>query len=369
VAERGSSPNIFIYEWPTFRLYRVMRKGTELNYAHCEFSPSGTKLVSLGNFPDYNLTVWDWVNERVVLKCKAFGQEVFRCSFSPFSDDIIFTGGSGHIKFWKMAQTFTGLKLQGEIAKYGQLELSDVAGYHELPDGKIVSGTEYGTLILWEGNLVKAHLVLNREEKTPLHNGGIETVLFENDHFITSGVDGMIKWWPLHDIDTAEADEIAEFAIVSTKEVCIKHEDGRPAHLVSMVRGKEFWLLNDAAGAMWRLNCQDFTYSKVLEYHSGRITDMALSDAYNLAVSVAENGEVKVWDYCRQKAIFSKLFDGSALSVDILRRSELNKGRVIAVGYDTGIVRILQITDMSIDVAIAFKAAESAVKFVRYAPS
>ena len=62
-----------------------------------------------------------------------------------------------------MAQTFTGLKLQGENAKYGQLELSDASGYQELPDGKIVSGSEYGTIILWEGNLVKAHLVLDRE--------------------------------------------------------------------------------------------------------------------------------------------------------------------------------------------------------------
>jgi hypothetical protein len=64
-----------------------------------------------------------------------------------------------------MAKTFTGLKLQGEIGKFGQLELSDVTGFAELPDGKIVSGTEYGTLVLWEGNLVKAHLVLDEKTK------------------------------------------------------------------------------------------------------------------------------------------------------------------------------------------------------------
>jgi hypothetical protein len=41
-----------------------------------------------------------------------------------------------------MAQTFTGLKLQGEIAKFGALELSDVTGFAEMPDGKVLSGTE-----------------------------------------------------------------------------------------------------------------------------------------------------------------------------------------------------------------------------------
>ena len=87
--------------------------------------------------------------------------DVYRVSFSPFTDDILFTSGSGHIRFWRMAQTFTGLKLQGEIAKFGQLELSDVTGFAEMPDGKVVSGTDYGTLILWEGNMIKAHLVLD----------------------------------------------------------------------------------------------------------------------------------------------------------------------------------------------------------------
>lgn len=133
------------------RLYRILERGTEARYAHCEFSTTGDKLVSLGGAPDYTLTVWNWMSERVILKAKAFSQEVFRASFSPFSDDILFTSGFTHIRFWKMAQTFTGLKLQGEIAKYGQLELSDVSGYHELPDGKVLSGTEQGTLILWEG--------------------------------------------------------------------------------------------------------------------------------------------------------------------------------------------------------------------------
>ena len=36
-----------------------------------------------------------------------------------------------------MARTFTGLKLQGNIGKFGNEELSDVSGYADLPDGKV----------------------------------------------------------------------------------------------------------------------------------------------------------------------------------------------------------------------------------------
>lgn len=72
-------------------------------YAHVEFSVSGTKLASVGGSPDYTITVWDWLAQRVVLKAKAFSMDVYRVSFSPFTDDILFTSGSGHIRFWRMA--------------------------------------------------------------------------------------------------------------------------------------------------------------------------------------------------------------------------------------------------------------------------
>jgi hypothetical protein len=65
----------------------------------------------MGAAPDFTITVWNWIEQRVILKAKAFSQDVFRASFSPATDHIIITSGSGHIKFWKMAETFTGLKL------------------------------------------------------------------------------------------------------------------------------------------------------------------------------------------------------------------------------------------------------------------
>lgn len=179
VAEKGILPNIYIYEYPSLKLYRILRKGTERMYAHVEFSiySKGDVLASLGGDPDFTLTIWNWKNEKVVLKNKAFGAEVYRVSFSPYTDNVLFTMGSIHIRFWKMAQTFTGLKLQYETAKFGQLELTNVSCVAELPDGKCVSGTEYGTLIVWEGQFIKSHLMLDDVKKVPLHNGMVEILI------------------------------------------------------------------------------------------------------------------------------------------------------------------------------------------------
>ena len=74
-----------------------------------------------------------------LLRSKAFAQEVFNVAFSPRTDGLLVTSGMVHIRFWKMAHTFTGLKLQGEMGKFGTVDLSDISGYIELPDGKVSS--------------------------------------------------------------------------------------------------------------------------------------------------------------------------------------------------------------------------------------
>eukprot|EP00495_Collosphaeridae_sp_1-RS-2012_P003404 TRINITY_DN2822_c0_g1_i1.p1 TRINITY_DN2822_c0_g1~~TRINITY_DN2822_c0_g1_i1.p1 ORF type:complete len:64 (+),score=9.47 TRINITY_DN2822_c0_g1_i1:431-622(+) len=58
------------------------------------------------------LTVWDWETEKVVLRNKAFSQNIFCVEFSPFNDGRLTTSGISHIRFWQMAETFTGLKLK-----------------------------------------------------------------------------------------------------------------------------------------------------------------------------------------------------------------------------------------------------------------
>ena len=235
VAEKGEKPNIIIVEFPSLKLYRVLKRGTEISYSNVMFSPSGDKLASLGGFPDYLLTVWDWRQEKIILKAKAFSQEIFRVSFSPTTDEQLITSGTGHIRFWKMARTFTGLKLQGEIGKFGQLELSDVSGFAELPDGKVICGTEYGTLILWEGNLVKAQLT--QDEGKPLHQGGIEVVILEEGFVITAGADGYIRWWDFEQVDNAEPDEGLDIVITPLKDIKVQSPDGEVRYIVYIYIG------------------------------------------------------------------------------------------------------------------------------------
>lgn len=70
VGEKGINPNIFVFAFPSLRLFRTLRKGTLEAYAHLTFNPKGNYIASVGSNPDYQLTVWDWKNESTILRTK-----------------------------------------------------------------------------------------------------------------------------------------------------------------------------------------------------------------------------------------------------------------------------------------------------------
>jgi WD40 repeat protein len=106
-----------------------------------------------------------------------------------------------------------------------------------------------------------------------------------------------------------------------------------------------------------------------MNFHSGAITDMAVSDCVNMAVSCAQDGTIKLWDYARQQPIYERKFNGRAECLDLLRRSDVNKGRVAAVGYESGIVRVVYFAEDTIELGVVFKAADAPIVRIKYAPS
>lgn len=68
-------------------------------YSHMDFSSGeGALLASVGGHPDFMLTVWDWKKESIVLRSKAFSQDVYRVTFSPDNPGQLTTSGTGHIR-------------------------------------------------------------------------------------------------------------------------------------------------------------------------------------------------------------------------------------------------------------------------------
>ena len=262
-------------------------------------------LASVGTSPDFTLTLWNWKNSKIMLRSKAYGQDVFSVFFNPFIKGQLCSSGVGHIKFWQMARTFTGLKLQGELGRFGRTAISDVEAFVQLPDGRILSGSEWGNLLLWDGGLIS--LEVTQPNKT-CHEGSIRCIfLDESGELMTAGADGAIRIWNAEAILEVDAGTLEDglFKIEFMNEMQISH-NGQMSDIIDMVKyddGKEksedeedeedFWLAQDSKGAIWKL---DLSFShkakqpvRIKTSHSGVVNSVAVNEISERVASAGDN--------------------------------------------------------------------------------
>ncbi|XP_038610696.1 cilia- and flagella-associated protein 44 isoform X2 [Tachyglossus aculeatus] len=348
VAEKGRKPNIVIYEFPSLRPFRILRGGTEEAYACIDFNNSGSLLASVGSGPDYTLTVWIWAQEQPVLRTKAFSQEVFKVTFNPENGEQLTTSGSGHIKFWVMALTFTGLKLQGSLGRFGKTAVTDIEGYIELPDGKVLSGSEWGNMLLWEGGLIKVELC--RKGRKPCHTSHVNQIVMDDGEVVTVGADGYIRIWDFETIDSADiADDSGVLEIEPINELLV----AKNVNLSSMVKindaSNSIWYAQDVRGAIWKL---DLSFSNVTQdperlfsFHSGPIEGLAVSPLTYLMATTSRDCSVRIFDFASRRLLTQMRFRQGGTAVIWAPRVVNPKGGIIAVGFEDGVVRIVELFD------------------------
>lgn len=101
-----------------------------------------------------------------------------------------------------MARTFTGLKLQGELGRFGKTEYSDILGIYPMPDEKVISGSFWGNFLIWDEGLIKIEVF--RKLRKNCHDAPIVQFDFKNGELWTVGMDGRIKVWFYEPIDQAD---------------------------------------------------------------------------------------------------------------------------------------------------------------------
>ncbi|XP_024541799.1 cilia- and flagella-associated protein 44-like [Selaginella moellendorffii] len=356
VCEKGINPNIYIYDYPSLVYTKVLKDGTERLFSAAAFKHDGNQLATVGGYPDYWLTVWDWHNETIILRAKAFSQEVFNVSFSKYFSGQLLTSGVGHIRFWNMASTFTGMKLEGFIGKFGQVPLSDIAGYVELSNGKVLSGTEGGGIIVWEGELVKCQL--KRKGGLSCHDGMVEITIHDTgvNELITCGSDGYIRFWDFGTwLDAADdGDEKLICEVNPLRELFVDPE----CKIKGILFEQDHWMIQDEGGALWRVHVPSFELEQILEFHAGAIVSIASSpNSYYIATAgtdgtVSERGytllllkgaphlQVRLYNFKQQKQIYKRRFSAPCTTMIWMPRTVDPECKTIAVGFKDGVMEV-----------------------------
>ena len=367
VGEKGDWPDIIIYEFPSLKVKRILRRGAEKGYSSLAFNIEGERLASVGMAPDYLLTIWQWQTEAVLLKNKAFSQDIFNAEFSPYQKGEIVTSGVGHIRFWKMANTFTGMKLQGAIGKFGKVELSDVAAFCEFSDGLKLCGTETGQLLVWDGEFVKCQL--SQEGGAPCHQGRIEVCYNDGTEVVTAGTDGYIRVWDMKTMNEADlADDATEFYVViePLREIFV----GDDVAITTLCKRENDWLVQDINGSVWKVS-MDGSYSpiRLLSFHSGSVAGVVASTTAPSFVTAGADSSVRFFDYEKRRELHQVKFSAPCTKLQQIPVTlDTSKGGSVAVGFADGVVRFLAVTSDDFKLLSVCKPHADAVTAIEVSP-
>ncbi|XP_053674678.1 cilia- and flagella-associated protein 44 [Anopheles nili] len=338
VGENGPDPPIIIYQYPEMTVVNLLTGGTTGGYSRIDYTTDGKLLISQGIEPDYMLTVWNWSAAEIVLRCKSFSNDVLNVMFSPSVPGHITTCGLGHIKFWKMSKTFTGLKLQGELGRFGKTEISDIVGILPLPDEKVLSGCQWGNVLVWEAGLIK--LEVCRKARKPCHEGPITQILMREGEIMTAGLDGKIRIWFWETVELADPPDDDRFVEI---EPIMEFRIG--AELMCLVRrqGDFQWYAQDGNGGIWLCDLtpahQSEPPQQLFKCHAGAIVAVQTSPVSNHVATLGVDGMLYVYDYVKRELLLSHHFQCAGQTMLWLPPTLDQTGAILVLGFADGFIR------------------------------
>nr|XP_029730533.1 LOW QUALITY PROTEIN: cilia- and flagella-associated protein 44-like [Aedes albopictus] len=347
VGENGDNPPIIIYQYPEMNVVNILQNGTTQAYSRVDYSADGELLVSQGCDPDYMLTVWNWRDAEIILRCKSFSNDVINVMFSPTVAGHLTSCGLGHIKFWKMAQTFTGLKLQGELGRFGKTEISDIVGILPMPDEKVLSGCQWGNVLVWEAGLIKIEVC--RKGRKPCHQGPITQISVRDGEVMTCGMDGFIRIWFWETVELADPpddDRVVQIEPIMEYRI---GTDLWHSELICLIKkeGDFQWYAQDGNGGIWECDItpayKPAEPKQLLKCHSGPIMAVQSSPITHHVATLGSDGRLFMYDYLHRKMVFEYRFSSSGHAMLWLPVTLEPSGMIMVLGFGDGFIRIIKV--------------------------
>uniref|UniRef100_A0A6P7HDL2 Cilia- and flagella-associated protein 44-like n=1 Tax=Diabrotica virgifera virgifera TaxID=50390 RepID=A0A6P7HDL2_DIAVI len=215
----------------------------------------------------------------------------------------------GHIKFWKMAHTFTGLKLQGELGRFGKTEYSDILGVLPMPDEKVVSGCDWGNILIWDGGLITLEVL--RTLRKNCHEAPIVQIFYEDEELWTVSLDGHVRIWWYEKIDRADPPD--DDRVILLDPSYDFYTPGMSLYQVTKRREEgSMFIAQDGNGGIWQIDLNTVTEPEpsmqLYKCHAGKVVDIATYCNGRYLASLGRDGRLYIYNYLTKKLVFSYEF-------------------------------------------------------------
>ncbi len=375
VGETGLNSSILICSLPHLKILGRLLGGSEIGYSCLDVSKDGKLLCSVGIKPDHSLIVWDLEKMSIILRTKACGQEVYNASFSPHNRNIITTAGKGHIKFWNMANTFTGLKLQGKYGKFGKVDVCSIQSFLHLRDGRVLSASDSGYLFLWEDGFLKLTFGLGHVEnvqgikaKLPIHQGGVNHLFHDekNQHIISTGADGCIRWWDYHGLTANGCGEFDTHRTIHPRKELFLHDSSNISFFVTV--GFKDLIAQDANGKVFMVDTEEDSISLLEDFHKGNIVDIGIFPTEHICVTCGKDGSIRCCNFLLKQIICSIQFPLQCTKIAWCPKKLDKAERSFVVGFSDGSIKILCLSADKILVLQSVRPHKSSIKLITFSP-
>ncbi|KAH8249465.1 hypothetical protein KR032_009855 [Drosophila birchii] len=345
VGENGPHPTVFIYEYPSMNVRVKLLNAAKACFTAGSYNKTGELFASQAGYPDFIITIWRWEKAEVVLRAKSFQSDILFVHFSEHNPILLCSSGLSHIKFWKMANTFTGLKLKGDLGRFGKTDFSDICAMYMLADENVISGSDWGNMLLWQAGLIKFEIC--RKGRKPCHTKPITRITMKNGEVTTVGMDGYVRVWYWETVDLAdppeddlfvEIDPIYEFKIADVELRCMQK-----IHLYDEMDFTHY--AQDGNGGIWFCDINTFDVPqkprKLYSCIGGKVISSQMSPVSSHFLCMSESGKIFVYDYEDEKLILEKQFPAKGVEVLWLDTQVSASGTELVAGFEDGILRQL----------------------------
>ena len=236
--------------------------------------------------------------------------------------------------------------------KFGRRQLSNIDAFIQLSDGKVLSGSTWGSLLLWFDGMVKVEI--KRRDMSACHNGSVLQFVVAEGELISIGQDGWIRVWDLESIQQAEGMNLERedsfFLLDPINEVQVAPD----AILQSISRSKipstgeeTFWYIQDAGGGIWRV---DLSFSltmrkpeKILQCHAGGVTCLATNPTQSILISGGVDGRISAYNLKRNILTNSVKYHCSVTCMSWIPVKLDHTGTHVLIGFNDGVLRLYYI--------------------------
>lgn len=321
-------PNIYLYN-SSLELKSILRKGASKEYSIVAFGPQDL-LLSVSSAPDYQLCVFQCSSSQLLLRASAFATDVYAASFSL---NQLVSCGPAHIKFWKISNTFTGLKLQGNLGRFGAHELCDVHSFVFISTGKpgirVLSSTDLPQMLLWDDNLILSLVNV----PSPVSSCFLRTQLY------TASQDGYIRVLDPTPLTLLEVNSTLELECLHSIQTF-----GFPILSLQPTEDVDGTVCSvDSNGNMFLLNPILNSLEHVFNFHAGCIASCSSCFRSHVFCTVGmEDKKLKFYDSFKATMLLEYNLTANASIVCYLPKFIDPNGSSLVIAFQDGSIRFFQ---------------------------